>query len=92
MTRQQGLLCFQRRTIMASYLAGVKSDLDQLFHEAFEAAWKDVVEPALKQSYRNGVKAGRAGTDNDPENGQGEQPRRRFLKNRSGRDREEAES
>jgi len=77
---------------MASYLAGVKSDLEQLFGEAFDAAWRDVVEPALKQSYRNGVKAGKAGTENDSENGQAERPRRRFLKGRSRRDQEEAES
>ena len=76
---------------MASYLAEVKSDLEQLFHEAFEAAWKDVVEPALKQSYRNGVKAGKAVPENDSDNGQGERPRRRFLKART-RGREEAEA
>lgn len=77
---------------MASYLAGVKIDLEQLFREAFETAWKDVVEPALKESYRNGVKAGKAGTEGDAENGQEEQPRRRFIRGRARTGRGEATS
>jgi len=43
-----------------SYLADVKSQLKGVFDEAFDYAWKDVIEPALKQSYKNGVEAGRA--------------------------------
>lgn len=46
-----------------SYLADVKSQLEDLFKEAFDHAWQDVVEPALKQSYRNGFEAGKAGQE-----------------------------
>lgn len=46
-----------------SYLMDVKSQLKAVFDEAFEYAWRDVVEPALKQSYKNGFAAGKAGED-----------------------------
>ena len=62
---------------MSSYLADVKSELEQLFSEAFQTAWKEVVEPALKQSYRNGLESKRSDKE-----GAGK-PRRRFLQRRS---------
>jgi hypothetical protein len=46
-----------------AYLSDVKSQLRAVFDEAFDYAWKDVMEPALKQSYRNGFLAGKAGDD-----------------------------
>ena len=46
---------------MSSYLSDVKSKLEDVFIQSFEQAWKDVVEPALKESYKNGVEAGRKG-------------------------------
>jgi len=41
-----------------SYLADVKSKLEQLHIEMFEHAWKDVVEPNLKRSFGNGYDEG----------------------------------
>ena len=46
---------------MSSYLSDVKSRLEDVFIQSFDQAWKDVVEPALKESYKNGVEAGRKG-------------------------------
>jgi hypothetical protein len=62
-----------------SYLATVKDELEELFGEAFEAAWRDVVEPALKQSYKNGLETGRAGSE-DKKEPSSTPRRRRFLK------------
>ena len=65
-----------------SYLAGVKTQLKGVFDEAFDYAWKDIVEPALKESYKNGVEAGRAERGEKPT----EDPkpaRRRFGKTRT---------
>ncbi len=65
-----------------SYLADVKSELKGLFDEAFQHAWEEIVEPALKQSYKNGVADGRAGKG---ENGEREpKPRRQWGARRSG--------
>jgi len=64
-----------------SYLSGVKSDLKGLFDEAFDHAWQEIVEPALKQSYKNGVADGRAGKG---ENGERTaQPRRQWGQRRT---------
>lgn len=43
-----------------SYLSDVKCQLEEVFFDAFGRAWKETVEPAVKQSYKNGVEAGRA--------------------------------
>lgn len=58
-----------------SYLSDVKSQLKEVFDEAFDHAWQEVVEPALKQSYKNGFDAGKAGQD--PAAGNRPQPARR---------------
>lgn len=47
----------------SSYLAGVKTKVREVFDAAFEELWKEVIEPALKQSYRNGVEAGKGGLE-----------------------------
>ena len=44
---------------MGSYLSEVKQRLEETFIDAFDRAWKEVVEPALKDSYANGLEAGR---------------------------------
>lgn len=65
-----------------SYLADVKSEIEDIFLEAFEKTWKEAVEPALKQSYKNGVKAGAEGTEK-PSSGSGDgKPKRRWSKRR----------
>jgi len=43
-----------------SYLSAVKAELQGIFDEAFRFTWQEV-EKALKESYRNGVKAGAKG-------------------------------
>jgi hypothetical protein len=65
---------------VASYLAGVKQNLKALFDEAFESAWREIVEPALKESFRNGVESGRSGKE-PPADGSAHP--RRFLKHRT---------
>lgn len=65
-----------------SYLADVKSDLKGLFDEAFDHAWKEIVEPALKESYRNGVADGRKAASDEPKPATTPQ-RRRFGKQRA---------
>ena len=42
-----------------TYLKGVKASLENAFIESFERTWKEVVEPALKESFKNGVNEGR---------------------------------
>jgi hypothetical protein len=64
-----------------SYLAEIKSDLKGLFDEAFDHAWKEIVEPALKQSYRNGVADARAGKGN-PDDAGDAKPRRQWGQRR----------
>jgi len=66
-----------------SYLAIVKDDLEELFGEAFEATWRDIIEPALKQSYKNGLETGRAGKETKKAEGNS-RGRRRFLKRGGG--------
>jgi len=62
-----------------SYLADVKSELQGLFEEAFDHAWKEIIEPALKTSYKNGLADGRAGKG--AQNDAGEtKPRRQWGK------------
>jgi hypothetical protein len=46
---------------MAAYLTEKKEALEQMHIELFERAWKEIVEPALKESYANGLEAGRKG-------------------------------
>ena len=65
-----------------SYLAGIKTDLKGLFDEAFDHAWKEIVEPALKESYRNGVNDGRAGKGGQNDAGDAK-PRRQWGQRRS---------
>jgi hypothetical protein len=48
---------------MGSYLSEVKQRLEETFIDAFDRAWKEVVEPALKESYTNGLEAGRKPED-----------------------------
>lgn len=43
-----------------SYLSTVKTELQSIFDEAFKFTWSEV-EKALKQSYKNGVEAGKSG-------------------------------
>lgn len=62
-----------------SYLAGVKSELQGIFDEAFRFVWTEV-EKALKESYRNGFKAGQKS------NGDGETGRKRQWKRGGGRE------
>ena len=65
-----------------SYLADVKSQLKNVFDEAFDYAWKDVIEPALKESYRNGVADGHAGKGAREDAGE-TKPRRQWGKQRA---------
>jgi hypothetical protein len=48
---------------MGSSLSEVKQRLEETFIDAFDRAWKEVVEPALKESYANGLEAGRKTED-----------------------------
>jgi hypothetical protein len=48
---------------MGSYLSEVKQRLEETFIDAFDRAWKEVVEPALKESYANGLQAARKAED-----------------------------
>ena len=66
-----------------SYLAGVKSELEDVFIDAFERAWKEVMEPALKQSYKNGVKAGTQGTERPDDDSGGQRGRKRRWSKRA---------
>lgn len=52
---------------MGSYLAEIKQRLEETFIDAFDRAWQEVVEPALKESYANGLEAGRKGEANPAE-------------------------
>ena len=65
----------------ASYLATVKAEIKEVFDAAFEELWRVVVEPALKQSYRNGVEAGKGGPE--PQTQQ-ESKGRRFSRQKGG--------
>lgn len=67
-----------------SYLSDVKSRLEDVFIQSFDQAWKDVVEPALKESYKNGVEAGRKG-DAPATDVQPERPRKSWSKTRERR-------
>lgn len=71
---------------MASYLAEVKDDVKGILDEAFEALWKDVIEPALKQSYKNGLADGKKGDAGQEEDsgGSGRRPGNRFRRKRAG--------
>jgi len=40
---------------MSSFLEEVRAELSALHRQAFEKTWDDVVEPALKQSFKNGL-------------------------------------
>jgi len=40
---------------MSSFLEEVRAELEAHHKEAFQKAWDDVVEPALKQSFKNGL-------------------------------------
>jgi len=64
-----------------SYLAEIKTDLKGLFDEAFDHAWREIVEPALKQSYKNGVADGRAGKGSPNDAGDAK-PRRQWSQRR----------
>ena len=44
---------------MASFLAQVKNDVKEVFDAAFEELWSEILEPSLKESYSNGLAAGK---------------------------------
>ena len=43
---------------MSSFLGEVRKDYEDLIRDAAEKTWKEVVEPALKKSFKNGVLTG----------------------------------
>lgn len=44
-----------------SYLDEIKAKLEQSRREAFEKDWAEIIEPAIKQSFKNGLETGRQG-------------------------------
>lgn len=67
---------------MGSYLANVKEELEDRFGRFFDDLWKDVIEPQLKESYRNGVEAGKSGRNQSSGDGVNPPSRRRFKRRR----------
>lgn len=44
-----------------SYLDEIKAKLEASRKEAFEKDWAELIEPAIKQSFKNGLETGRQG-------------------------------
>lgn len=44
-----------------SYLDDIKAKLEASRKEAFEKDWAEIIEPAIKQSFKNGLETGRQG-------------------------------
>ena len=71
---------------MASYLSQVKNDVKEVFDAAFEELWSEILEPALKQSYSNGLAEGKKKANGKPDDdsaSEAEGSGRRFRRRRT---------